>query len=151
MPQKNRGFTLLEILVVIAVIGILAAILVPRFTGIQTDAKKKQAMAELGSLKTAVEVYRNNNNGYPAAATWDSLLVAQTNRIVDEVPSDPFRTSGKYSYALDTTAGSYYVIYSYGPDGAEGTITVAADAVTASGAGADNIWVSNCKTCNHNP
>lgn len=152
MSQKNRGFTLLEILVVIAVIGILAAILIPRFTGIQTDAKKKQAMAELGSLKTAVEVYRNNNDAYPAAATWDSLLVAETNRVVDEVPNDPFRAAGnKYTYALDTTAGSYYVIYSYGPDGTAGTITVASDAVTAGGAGADNIWVSNCKTNNHNP
>ncbi len=151
MSQRNKGFTLLEILVVIAVIGILMAILIPRFTGIQTDAKTKQAQSDLRALKTAVEVYRNNNDAYPAAASWDSLLVAQTNRVIDEVPNDPFRTSGKYSYALDTTADSYYVIYSYGPDGAVGTITVASDAVTASGAGADNVWVSNCKTNNHNP
>lgn len=152
MSQKNRGFTLLEILVVIAVIGILMAVLIPRFTGIQTDAKKKQALSELRSLKTAVEIYRNNNNAYPAAATWDSLLVAETNRVIDEVPNDPFRAAGnKYTYGLDTTAGSYYVIYSYGPDGTAGTITVASDAVTASGAGTDNIWVSNCKTNNHNP
>lgn len=44
-----------------------------------------------------------------------------------------------------------YNLDRYGPDGAEGTIAIAADAVTASGAGADNIWVSNCKTSNHNP
>ncbi|MDD5774170.1 MAG: type II secretion system protein GspG [bacterium] len=150
MSQKEKGFTLLEILVVIAVIGILVAILVPRFSGIQTDAKKKQAMSELRSLKTAVEIYKNNNNAYPAKAGWDTLLVNQTNRIIDEVPNDPFGTT-KYSYDLDTTTSSYYVIYSVGPDGAPGTITLGADAVTASGAGTDNIWVSNVKTGNHNP
>ncbi len=150
MSQKERGFTLLEILVVIAVIGILVAILVPRFSGIQTDAKKKQTMADLKSLKMAVEMYKNNNHVYPAAAGWDTLLLAETSRVVDEVPNDPFGTT-KYTYDLDTATSGYYVIYSVGVDGAAGTITLSADAVTASGAGADNIWVSNSKTGNHNP
>ncbi|MDD5774171.1 MAG: type II secretion system protein GspG [bacterium] len=150
MSQKEKGFTLLEILVVIAVIGILVAILVPRFSGIQTDAKKKQAMADLKSLKMAVEMYKNNNNAYPAAAGWDTLLLAETSRVIDEVPNDPFGTT-KYSYDLDTATSGCYVIYSVGVDGSVGTITVGSDAVTASGAGADNIWVSNCKTGTHNP
>ncbi len=150
MLLKKGGFTLVELLVVMGVIGILIAILVPRFTSIQTEGKSRQAQADMRTLKTAIELYKTNHGNYPPDSTWDSVLVSEVYRLVDEVPKDPFRSSGQYTYDLDNT-NLYYIIYSYGPDGLQGTVTVGGDSVTVSGDGVDNIWTSNCRFNNHNP
>lgn len=56
LSSGDKGFTLIELLVVIAVLGILAGIAVPRLTGVTDRAKKSEAVAALGSIKTALEI-----------------------------------------------------------------------------------------------
>ena len=72
----KRGFTIIELLIVIAVISILIGIALPRFRGMQEEGKIAQAKGELRTLQTAVESYYiHNSNTYPAAgATWQSAL-----------------------------------------------------------------------------
>ncbi len=66
MISMSKGFTLIELLIVVAIIGILAAIAVPNFLNAQTRAKIARAEADHRSIGTAVEMYRLDNNSYPA-------------------------------------------------------------------------------------
>ena len=144
--KTNKAFTLIEMLLVILIIGVIVGIVLPRVGGMGESAKIKAAMADLRSIKSAIEVYYMNNSSYPAtgSAALETALQGETNRILDELPDDVFAAAGtKYVYILN---GAYYVVYSVGKSGT-GAVTVAADAVTISGA--DPIWVSNCKTQNH--
>jgi prepilin-type N-terminal cleavage/methylation domain-containing protein len=63
--MKSRAFTLIELLIVVAIIAILAAIAVPNFLEAQVRAKVGRAQSDLRSVATALESYRIDNNGYP--------------------------------------------------------------------------------------
>lgn len=65
MRNHRRAFTLIELLIVVAIIAILAAIAVPNFLEAQTRAKVSRAKADLRSLQTALEAYLIDNNTYP--------------------------------------------------------------------------------------
>ncbi len=63
--MRSRAFTLIELLIVVAIIGILAAIAVPNFLNAQTRAKVARVRSELRSLSTAIDSYQLDQNGYP--------------------------------------------------------------------------------------
>lgn len=65
----RRGFTLIELLIVVAIIGILAAIAVPNFLQAQLRAKIARVEADLRAMKTAIEMYRLDNSGYPPSCS----------------------------------------------------------------------------------
>jgi prepilin-type N-terminal cleavage/methylation domain-containing protein len=65
MGNARRGLTLIEILVVVAVISILAAIAVPNFLSAQTRSKVSRTLADLRTAATALEAYRHDHNDYP--------------------------------------------------------------------------------------
>ncbi len=111
-PSGRRGFTLIEMMIVIVVIAILVGTLLPQFRGAQDEASEQRARSELRTLATAIESYYiHNSNTLPANL---AAMTTVTPRIVTTIPNDPFRASGTaYSYASDTN-GVYYVVYSYG-------------------------------------
>ena len=148
---KTKAFTLIELLIVMAVIAILIAIAIPSFRGMQDEARKTKAQGDVRVLKIAVESwFKNHSNEYPTASTtplttWEATLTGAYPRILDAVLYDPFGASSttQYLYATDTgsiNTAKYYIIYSVGPQ-LNGTAAVATTGiVTASN---DAIWDSN--------
>jgi type II secretion system protein G len=106
-PLPSSAFTLIELLIVVAIIAILAGIALPNFLEAQTRAKVSRALADMRSLTTAIETYRIDNNQYPAENYPSPLLVPEgglpsiPNRIklrvlttpvayITALPTDPF-------------------------------------------------------------
>ncbi len=112
--QKNeRGFTLVELMVVIAIIGVLVAIALPKFMNQANKAKIASAQATLASMKTSIEVYYadTKNNKYPANATEVTSVLEDDGFASNTV--DPW--GNKFKYWVDTNRKSYY-LWSVGPD-----------------------------------
>ena len=82
MKRSNKGFTLIELIMVIVILGILAAVAVPKFYGFTTQAHDESKKAVIGNLQSAIRMYYANNlvaggsGAYPAASTslFDDLL-----------------------------------------------------------------------------
>jgi len=68
MIKNDYGFTLIELMVVIIVLGVLASIAIPKFLGVKEQAKEVEAEALGRNIRTAMEVYYQNNLGYPNAS-----------------------------------------------------------------------------------
>ncbi|MDB5170295.1 MAG: fimbrial protein pilin [Candidatus Saccharibacteria bacterium] len=77
--RDQRGFTIVELLIVIVVIGILAALVVTTYGGIQAKGRDSQRQADLAALQTQVEAFFANNNYYPAVADINSSSWRTTN------------------------------------------------------------------------
>jgi type II secretion system protein G len=98
MKQKHSAFTLIELLIVVAIIGILAAIAVPNFLNAQIRAKVAAMKSDMRGLYVALEQYRLDNNMYPPTpSTAGNLRYARLTKLtspvsyMSSVPLDPFR------------------------------------------------------------
>ena len=146
MKRNTKGFTLVELIIVISVIAILVGIALPRLRGMIDEGNTTKAAAELRALQAAVESYYiHNSKTYPAdgSATWQTALTAATTRphLIGAALLDPFNTNVQYQYDRSAN-GQYYVIWSVGPDnGAD--ITSVSDAGAVTGGPDDDIYVSN--------
>jgi len=142
--QKRHGFTIIEILIVIAVIAILIGIALPRFKGMQDEGRIVQAKSELRTLQTALESYYiHNNYTYPAAANLMANLTNTTPSIIGNASlADPFNLSGNYSYAVDAVTPKYYVMYSVGPN-ADGSAVINVNGTVTETNGKSCIYVTN--------
>lgn len=140
----KKGFTILEMLVVIMVIAILIGIALPRFKGMQDEGNIAKAKGELRTLQVAVESYYiHNTNTYPpttSAALGTALAAARPN-ILTAVPTDPFGVGAGYIYVMGGTNSKYYILYSVGTGG-NGTAVITNDAVVEAN-GASCIYASN--------
>ena len=124
MPRK--AFTLIELLIVVAIIAILAAIAVPNFMEAQVRSKVARAKTDMRTMTTALEQYHVDNNGYPDIFTRLNTITTPI-QYISTVPRDVFRlqqASGGgfqrqryYRYgAMPIDHPSRYVIASNGPD-----------------------------------
>ena len=142
----RKGFTLVELLIVIMVIAILIGIALPRFGGMRDEGNTTKAAAELRTLQAAVEsrYIHTSPHAYPAAAGWETTLVGATPQIIGAELYDPFGATSTTDYQYAKSAsGAFYVIWSQGPDRAT-TVTGISDAgdVTPAARG-DDIFISN--------
>jgi general secretion pathway protein G len=79
--MKRKGFTLVEILIVVIILGILAAIVIPQFSEASDDARLSSLVSDLQTLRSQLELYRVQHNSYPNGATsaaWKAQLTGQT-------------------------------------------------------------------------
>ena len=136
-PFRARGFTLIEILVVVVIIGVLAALVVPNIMGNIDKAQVTKAKSDIRAIQTALNLYRLDNFKYPTTEQGLEALVRQ--------PADPSIRNWKpggylqnqrltkdpwgndYQYAYPGTHGSEFDVFSYGADGQEGGEEMNAD------------------------
>lgn len=132
--RRTNGYTLLEIMVVVFIIGLLVTIVAPRIVGRTDDARRTKAMADLASIGQGLNLYRLDNGTYPTTEQGlhalnerpTSAPVPRTWRnegYLDRVPIDPW--GNPYVYVLATP--QRYALQSLGSDGVEGGDGTAAD------------------------
>ncbi len=124
---NEDGFTLIEIMVVILILGLLATIVVQSLRGAADKAKKTKAQADLAEIKTALDRYYLDNGFYPTTDQGLSALVTPptSGRVpanyegggyIERLPTDPW--GNQYFFQSD---GNSYVLKSFGKAGAEST------------------------------
>jgi len=136
-PHASRrmphAFTLIEVLVVVAILGILAAIVVPRIMDRPDEAKRVAAKADVGAIVQALKLYRLDNGFYPATDQGLGALVQKPGSqpipnnwkpYLDKLPRDPW--GGDYQYLNPGQKGEIDV-FSLGADRARGGEGSAAD------------------------
>lgn len=112
--KEEKGFTLIELMVVVVIIGVLAAIAFPTINNQIDKAKGKRALAELKTMKTALDVYKAENGAYP---TTGQIGEAFNDFGLDfGAINDPWNNAYVYSINSDTTPTAYKIVSS-GPDG----------------------------------
>lgn len=116
---KQKGFTIVELLIVIVVIGILAAITIVSYNGIQQRARDTQRKSDVATITKAIELYYIDNGQFPpssgstiisnswsttADTSWSNLKALLVPKYISNLPIDPVNTQGTPVY----TSGSYY-------------------------------------------
>ena len=133
--MKTKGFTLIEVLVVVAILGILAALVVPRIMDRPDEAKRLAAKANVNTIVQALKMYRLDNGAYPSTDQGLAALVQKPasppvppnwkqGGYLDSLPKDPW--GGDYQYLNPGTHGEIDV-FSLGSDHARGGEGNAAD------------------------
>ena len=118
------GFTLIELLVVMVIIGLLAALVVPKFFGHVDKAMQQDAQAQIELLGQALDLHRLENHKYPST---DEGLKAIASYLKKELPKDPW--GNNYVYTSPGEHGDYDLV-SYGADSVEGGEDINRDIVS---------------------
>ena len=128
MKSKNeKGFTLIELMVVIVILGLLAGIVLPKFLGQEDKAKRETTKVQISSLESALDAFKLDNGFYPETEQGLESLIRkpETGRIPDKwreggylkpsrIPKDPW--SNEYVYLSPGSENREYEIISYGGD-----------------------------------
>ncbi len=123
---RQRGFTLIELMVVLAIIGVLAALIVPNVLGRADDARITAARTDVGNLMQALKLYKLDNQRFPTTEQGlNALIIKPTTEPVpgnwkpylDKLPSDPW--GRPYQYLSPGLKGEVDVL-SFGADGQAG-------------------------------
>lgn len=120
--KKNKGFTLVELLIVIVILGLLSTIGIGSFISSQKKGRDARRKADLESITRAMELYYNDNDQYPgssggliqgcdgSACSWNQIWDDQSGGVtyMVQLPTDPGGSTYSYSAPAD---GSYYILY----------------------------------------
>lgn len=128
MHKRERGFTLIEIMVVVVILAVLGALVVPKILENVDKARVTRAASDIRAIQTALDLYRLDNFKYPTTEQGLQALVTQPNDpsitnyrsggYLPSLPKDPW--NNVYQYASPGANGRDYDIISYGRDGKPG-------------------------------
>ena len=130
--MRSKGFTLVEILIVVIILGILAAIVIPQFTEASNDARESALRSDLQTVRSQLELYKVQHlDTYPAAATFVTQLTTKTTTAgaaggtlgpyLQSFPTNPFNSlstveveagadglgNGSHGWHFDTSLGKF--------------------------------------------
>ncbi len=132
----RRAFTLMEMLIVLAILVMLVALVVPRFLGAQKKADRQTTKVQIEAFRGALERYALDTRSFPATEQGlQSLMTAPADGEEststtgwegpylnkDEMPKDPWGNEFQYVYPPERGSGDSPDIWSYGPDGEDNT------------------------------
>ena len=122
--RRQRGFTLIEVMVVIAILGILAALIVPKIMSRPDEARRVAARQDIATITQALKLYRLDNGRYPSQDQGLQALVKKSDTepvpnnwkeggYLERLPNDPWGTPYQY---LNPGAHDEIDVFSYGAD-----------------------------------
>jgi len=126
--MRQRGFTLIEIMVVVVIIGLLATLVLPRVLGRQDQAMMAKARADVQALTSALKLYKLDNFNYPTTEQGLESLVKEPSGepparnwkkggYIDRLPADPWGNAYQY---LSPGEKMEFDVWSFGADGRSG-------------------------------
>ena len=142
--RKNKGFTLVEILIVVVILGILAAIVIPQFSDASTQSKISSVASSLQTMRSQISLYKIQHNDAPptlaslvldATTPGTGQLTGETNEAgtvaagsdfgpyLQSIPANPFNSSNSVAAADAAGVGWVYTV-------ADGSVTLAATDIT---------------------
>ena len=135
IPRSHGGFTLIEIMVVIVILGVLAALVVPRVLDRPDEARNVAAKSDLATVVSALKLYRLDNQRYPTTEQGLAALVARPEQppqppnwkpggYLERLPKDPWGRPYQY---LNPGLKSEVDVFSFGADGQPGGTGIDAD------------------------
>jgi len=117
--KNNKGFTIVELLIVIVVIGILALLVITTYSGIQAKARNAKRQTDVASIQTQLEAFFSQNGYYPSltdmnSSTWLGTNVKSLDQTALTDPSNPTQSktlvtapvAKSYSYAVSDSSGA---------------------------------------------
>jgi general secretion pathway protein G len=126
LHRRRRGFTLIELMVVIVIIGVLAALIVPNVLDRADDARVTAAHTDIGNIANALKLYKLDNQRYPSAEQGIAALVQKPTvdpqppawrPYLEKLPADPW---GHPYHFLNPGVKGEIDVFSYGADGQPG-------------------------------
>lgn len=125
MRRKQSGFTLVEIMVVVVIIGLMAAAIAPNVFRRFEAAQGTRAKQDIRAIESALRLYRLDNFSYPTEGQGIEALVAEPagarawqGPYLERLPQDPWNVP--YRYAIPSEHGKEYDVFTYGRDNVEG-------------------------------
>ncbi|HUW19187.1 MAG TPA: type II secretion system major pseudopilin GspG [Sedimentisphaerales bacterium] len=119
------GFTLIELMIVVVILGLLATIIMPRILNRPEQARRMKAKVEIRNIESALALFKTDTGRFPTTSEGLQALVSNpgikgynSDGYLDKVPSDPW--GNKYIYICPAVHGRDYDLESYGKDGEDG-------------------------------